>query len=122
MEKQRLPLPEAYEKNIRLAVDILKDAGCADIFLFGSLAENNFREGSDIDIAVRGCPKGKFFHALGRLLLELDYPADLTDLDENDENDAFSKYLAQEGGLLKLDNKSFHTDNLRFKRILHLPA
>jgi len=94
-----IQLPESYQKNIRLAVEILKDVGCSDIFLFGSLAENNIREGSDIDIAVRGCPSRKFFYVLGKLLLKLDYPVDLVDLDEND---AFSHFLIEKGELIQI--------------------
>ena len=92
-------ITENYEKNIRQAVEILKEAGCREIFLFGSLAENRIREGSDIDIAVRGCPKEKFFHLLGKLLLKLDVDADLVDLDEND---AFPRYLIQNERLVKI--------------------
>ncbi|MGE0086308.1 MAG: nucleotidyltransferase family protein [Desulfococcaceae bacterium] len=92
-------LTENYDKNIRQAVEILKQAGCREIFLFGSLAENAIREGSDIDIAVRGCPKGKFFHLLGKLLLKLDIDVDLVDLDEND---AFPCYLIQNERLVQI--------------------
>ncbi|MEZ4527670.1 MAG: nucleotidyltransferase domain-containing protein [Desulfobacterales bacterium] len=92
-------IPENYEKNIRQAVEILKEAGCREIFLFGSLAENRIRKGSDIDIAVRGCPKGKFFHVLGKLLQKLDVDVDLVDLDEND---SFPRYLIQNERFVKI--------------------
>ncbi|MDM8551035.1 nucleotidyltransferase domain-containing protein [Desulfobacterales bacterium HSG2] len=82
-----------------MAVEILISEGCSDIFLFGSLAENNVREGSDIDIAVQGCPRGKFFHIWGRLFRNLDYPVDLVSLDRDD---AFSNYLKKEGELLQI--------------------
>lgn len=94
-----IQLPEPYRKNIGLAVEILKGVGCSEIFLFGSLAENNIREGSDIDIAVRGCPKNKFFYVLGKLLRKLDYPVDLVDLDEND---AFSCFLIEQGDMIQI--------------------
>ncbi len=99
MMNESIRLPEPYKKNVRLAVEILKDIGCGDIFLFGSLAENNVREGSDIDIAVRGCPSRKFFYVLGRLLLKLDYPVDLVDLDEDDP---FSHFLTEKGELIQI--------------------
>ena len=54
-------LPATYQKNIRKAVKILKDAGCSDVFLFGSLLTMDVHEYTDIDLAIRGCPKGKFF-------------------------------------------------------------
>ena len=60
MEK-KVQLPEVYEKDVTRAVAILKAAGCTHVFLFGSLASGKVREGSDIDLAIRGCPEGSFF-------------------------------------------------------------
>ncbi|MBL7065948.1 MAG: nucleotidyltransferase domain-containing protein [Anaerolineae bacterium] len=97
--QNNVQLPETYQKNIRRAAEILKGAGCTDVFLFGSLAAGNIRGESDIDLAIRGCPKGKFFHLLGRLLLDLDYPVDLVNLDSQD---VFAHYLEKEGGLLQI--------------------
>jgi predicted nucleotidyltransferase len=92
-------LPEIYQKDIRRAVEILKAAGCTGVYLFGSLTTGKVREVSDIDLAIRGCPKGKFFQLLGKLLLELDHPVDLVSLDRQD---AFARYLEREGGLLQI--------------------
>jgi predicted nucleotidyltransferase len=92
-------LPEIYQKDIRRAVEILKGAGCTGVYLFGSLATGKFREVSDIDLAIRGCPKGKFFQLLGKLLLELVHPVDLLSLDRQD---AFARYLEREAGLLQI--------------------
>jgi len=86
-----------YREDVEKAVKILKNVGCEEVYLFGSLAEGNVREGSDIDIAIRGCPSGMFFHALGRLMLELEHLIDLIDLDSDDN---FSRYLEQEGALV----------------------
>ncbi len=96
---EKVQIPEPYQENVRRAVGILKGAGCTDIFLFGSLAAGESGDQSDIDLAIRGCPKGEFFHVLGRLLLELDYPVDLVNLDRQD---AFARYLEREGGLLQI--------------------
>lgn len=52
-----LQLPEIYHKDIRRAVEILKEAGCTDVNLFGSLTTGKNRDGSDINLAIRGCPK-----------------------------------------------------------------
>jgi predicted nucleotidyltransferase len=95
----KVQLPETYQKDVRRAVEILRGAGCTDIFLFGSLAGGKVTDQSDIDLAIQGCPKGKFFHLLGRLLLELDYPVDLVNLDRHD---AFARYLEEEGELLQI--------------------
>ncbi|MFQ6100566.1 MAG: nucleotidyltransferase family protein [Anaerolineae bacterium] len=96
---ERVQLPESYRKNIRRAVEMLKKAGCTGVFLFGSLAAGEIRGESDIDLAIRGCPKGEFFYLLGRLLLELDYPVDLVNLDSQD---AFARHLEKEGELLQV--------------------
>ncbi len=94
-----ISVPEPYRKDIRRAVEILKEAGCTDVFLFGSLAAGKVRDKSDIDLAVRGCPPGEFFNLLGRLLLELSYPVDLVNLDRQD---AFARYLEEHGELFQI--------------------
>jgi predicted nucleotidyltransferase len=74
-------LPDIYQKDIRRAVEILTDGGCTGVYLFGSLTMGKVREGTDIDLAIRGCPKGNFFQLLGKLMLELNHPVDLVSLD-----------------------------------------
>ncbi|NLC69431.1 MAG: hypothetical protein GX754_11765 [Clostridiaceae bacterium] len=54
-------------------------------------------ENSDIDLAIRGCPIGRYFSILARLIKELDHPVDLINLDKNDD---FSKLLLEEGELI----------------------
>jgi predicted nucleotidyltransferase len=93
-------LSDTYQRDLYHAVEILKTAGCTHVFLFGSLTTRQFRDNSDIDLAIRGCPKGKFFHLLGQLLLKLDHPVDLINLDGQD---AFARYLELEGELLRID-------------------
>ena len=90
-------IPLGYREDVKKAIKILRDVGCKEVYLFGSLAEGNTREGSDIDLAVRGCPSGMFFHVLGRLMLELEHLIDLVDLDRDDD---FSRYLEKEGSLI----------------------
>jgi len=92
-------LEESFAEDIRRAVNILKKAGCGEIFLFGSLAGGDVRENSDIDLAIRGCPSGKFFHLLGRLLIELEHPVDLINLDWER---GIARYLQEEGELLRV--------------------
>ncbi len=92
-------IPEDYKKNIDRAVEILKNAGCSDIYLFGSLVSGKYKDLSDIDLAVRGCPKGQFFHLLGKLLYKLKYPVDLINLDNQD---TFSRYLEREDELIQI--------------------
>ncbi len=97
--EEKVQIPKVYQKDVRRAVKILKEAGCTHVFLFGSLAGGMVRDGSDIDLAIRGCPKGKFFHLLGQLLLELDHSVDLVDIGRQD---AFTRYLEEEGELLQI--------------------
>lgn len=79
---------------------ILQEAGCTDIYVFGSLVSGRARSDSDIDLAVRGCPKGKFFHLLGQLMFQLEHPVDLVDLDGNH---SFAEFLEREGGLVRIE-------------------
>lgn len=74
MKKTKINIPLSYKKDIEKAVKILKEAGCTEIFLFGSIAEGNMKGASDIDLAVRGCPEGMFFRLIGKLTLELEHP------------------------------------------------
>jgi predicted nucleotidyltransferase len=92
-------LPELYKSNLDRATKLLKAAGCTDIFLFGSLASGDVHERSDIDLAVRGCSKHDFFQILGKLLMELDYPVDLINLDKQDD---LARYLEQSGELRQI--------------------
>ncbi|OGG52760.1 MAG: hypothetical protein A3F84_10035 [Candidatus Handelsmanbacteria bacterium RIFCSPLOWO2_12_FULL_64_10] len=96
---ERFSVPEVFREDIDRAVRILKGEGCSEVFLFGSGAEGKAQDGSDLDLAVRGCPQGRFFHLLGRLLLELAHPVDLVNLDTQD---AFAQYLQKEGALLRI--------------------
>ncbi len=95
-----IQLPQVYQKDIQRAASILKEAGCTQVFLFGSVATGKVRDGSDLDLAVRGCPPDKFFHLLGRLLMTLDHPVDLVDLDVDDP---FARYLERKGRLIPVD-------------------
>jgi predicted nucleotidyltransferase len=98
--KKSFKYPEKIENDLKIAVKILKDAGCSDIYVFGSLAAGDFRGGSDIDLAVRGCPGAEFFTTLGKLMLNLESKVDLVRLDRKD---AFTDYLLKEGELVRID-------------------
>ncbi len=96
---QAVDLPASYQRDIRRAVKILKDAGCSDVFLFGSVASAQLHEGSDLDLAVRGCPPSDFFRVWGELLLALEHPVDLINLDRVDD---FARFLQQQGQLVPI--------------------
>lgn len=90
-------MTEKMKKRVEKAATLLKSAGCKEVFLFGSVAEGNANENSDIDIAIKGCPPGRFFELLGKLMLELDCRVDLVNLDHEDD---FSRHLLNKGQLL----------------------
>ena len=94
-----MTIPAAFQPDVARAVRILKEGGCKEVFLFGSLAEGRSHADSDIDLAVCGCPADRFFHLLGKLLFELRHRVDLVDLDAPDP---FAQYLLQHGALQRV--------------------
>lgn len=99
IKTEKVAIPEVFQEDIGRAVRILKEGGCSEIFFFGSGVTGKIRDGSDIDLAIRGCPQGHFFRLLGRLLWELDRPVDLVNLDAQD---AFAQHLQTEGVLVRV--------------------
>ncbi len=91
-------MTRSIRSDLDRAIEILKEEGCDEVYLYGSIAEGRFDEKSDIDLAVKGIPSGDFFRVLGRLMLELDHPVDLVDLDKDKD---FSKFLKEEGELVQ---------------------
>lgn len=71
--------PEAFRDGAERAVRILREEGCGEIYLFGSVAAGAAGEASGIDLGIREYPREKFFHIYGRLLTELDHGMDLVD-------------------------------------------
>jgi predicted nucleotidyltransferase len=99
MMGEKITVPDTFQEDIRRAVEILKAAGCTDIFLFGSLAQERAGTSSDLDLAIRGCPPGNFFPVWGKLLMTLDHLVDLVDLDSPDP---FARYLEEEEELVQI--------------------
>jgi len=75
-------LPKDFQQDILSAVKILKEAGCGEIFLFGSLASGQYHADSDIDLAVKGLTPGKYFEVGGQLMILLKHPFHLIKLDD----------------------------------------
>lgn len=67
--------------TLATATNILKDAGCTSVYLFGSQARGTANECSDIDLGVRGLPPSSFFRTHLRLENELGMKVDLVDFD-----------------------------------------
>jgi predicted nucleotidyltransferase len=87
------------QRSIEQAAKKLKEAGAREVYVFGSAARGIMREDSDIDLAVTGLPPDKFFYAMGEAGDILGRPLDLIDLDENN---AFTRYLKEEGELRRV--------------------
>jgi predicted nucleotidyltransferase len=69
------------DKDLEIVTDYLESVGCSEIYIFGSLANDQASEGSDLDIAVRGIPAKNFFSVYGEILSRSSRPVDLVDLD-----------------------------------------
>lgn len=76
-------LPDAIRPDIEIAISILKSLGAREVFVFGSAVSRDGREPRDIDIAVTGLPKNRYFRAYGQLLIRLRHEVDLVDLDDD---------------------------------------
>jgi len=80
-----LNIPQKYQKDIELATNLLRDEGCRSIFLFGSLVTGKSHDGSDIDIGIKGLPRGKYFETCAKVYFALDNHIDIVDFDNNEE-------------------------------------
>ncbi|MDR3174476.1 MAG: nucleotidyltransferase domain-containing protein [Treponema sp.] len=80
-----LSIPQKYRKDIETATNLLKDEGCQSIYLFGSLVTGKNHDDSDIDIGIKGLPKGKFFEACSKVYFALDNDVDIVDFDSNED-------------------------------------
>jgi predicted nucleotidyltransferase len=72
---------QRYRQDIENATNLLKNEGCEAVFLFGSLLTGKTRDDSDIDIGVKGLPRGKFLNLFGRLYFDFENKIDLVDFD-----------------------------------------
>jgi predicted nucleotidyltransferase len=78
-----LNIPPRYRQDIENATNLLKNEGCKEIFLFGSLVTGKIHDDTDIDIGIKGLPKGKFFEVYSRLYFDIENKIDLVDFDAN---------------------------------------
>ena len=86
--------------DIEKIVEIIKDVGGKEAYLFGSIVRGDNIETSDIDIGVKGVPKNLFFKLGGRIMMALNRQVDLVDLDEETrftkrllENEVYARVL-----------------------------
>jgi predicted nucleotidyltransferase len=87
-------------RDIDTIVEIIKDFGGKEAYLFGSVARGDNTDISDIDVGVKGVPKNSFFKLCGKIMMELNRKVDIVDLDEETrfskrlfENEVFARVL-----------------------------
>jgi len=80
-----LDIPSKYRQDIEDVTNLLKKEGCEAVFLFGSLVTGKIRDDSDIDIGVKGLPKGKFLNLYSQLYFDFENKIDLVDFDTNSD-------------------------------------
>jgi predicted nucleotidyltransferase len=84
---------------IEKAAAALKAAVAREVYIFGSARKGKLRPGSDVDMAVSGLPPEVFFRAMAAAHDALGRPLDLVDLDDDN---AFTRYLKEEGELQRV--------------------
>lgn len=92
-------LPESYRSDVNKAIDILTKEGCKEIYLFGSLVNGDITDRSDIDLAVTGIRKEDFFEIFGELMMALEHPVDLINLEKKNR---FVTFLKKKGELVRV--------------------
>lgn len=87
------------KRKLLRAAKILKDAGCTEIYLFGSQTNGKVGKNSDVDLGVKGLPAQSFFGIHYDLEIALNMRVDLVDFDY--QKDFFS-LLKRHGELQKI--------------------
>ena len=107
-------LPKDILKDIDSIKSILLDAGVTEIYLFGSFAVGEYRMESDLDIAVIGLAKSKFFKVYGKILSSVARNVDIISLDY--END-FSNEIKKQTNMIRVAWLANSNVELEFKQI-----
>ena len=81
----KLEIPIKYRQDIENVTKLLKDEGCEAVYLFGSMVTGKINDNSDIDIGIKGFPKGKFFRLYSKIYFNFENKIDLVDFDANDD-------------------------------------
>ncbi|MBR0031994.1 MAG: nucleotidyltransferase domain-containing protein [Treponema sp.] len=87
------------KNQLSTVVNLLKNAGCTEVFLFGSQATGRAHADSDIDLGVKGLPPNLFYRMCWKLEDALDMPVDLVDFDFQTD---FYELLQRIGELKKI--------------------
>ena len=89
----------AIKSDIELAARILREEGATEVYVFGSAVHGKMRPDSDIDFAIRGLPPEKYFPTRGKVGRAISHLFDLVDLDDDN---LFTRFLEEEGELLRV--------------------
>ena len=92
-------MDEELRRSIQRAAAALLELGAREVYMFGSAAKGVLRPDSDVDLAVSGLPPRLFFRAMSKAADLLDRPLDLIDLDQDVP---FTRYLKEEGELVRV--------------------
>ena len=92
-------MTEELAERVERAARALRSAGAKEVYLFGSAATGHMRQDSDVDLAVSGMPAERFFRSMGEAGEILHCTLDLIDLDEDTP---FTRYLRDEGDLIRV--------------------
>jgi len=98
-------LPREYWVDIIRATLVLIGFGCKNVYVFGSVARDQASDNSDLDLAIEGCPVGKFLKIYGKVIDVTEHDIDLVNLDK--EQDKYVKYLKdpKEGELIRVNKR-----------------
>ncbi len=92
-------MDDEIRSDIETAARILREEGATEVYVFGSAAHGKMRPESDIDFAIRGLPPEKFFPTMGKVGDAIRRLFDLVDLDDNN---LFTRFLEEEGELVRV--------------------
>jgi len=92
-------IPEKYQEDIKKANDFLKNEGCKNVYLFGSMVTGKIHDNSDIDMGVKGLSPNKFFKVYSKLYINLDSEIHLVDFDYDDR---FFSLLEKQGEIVEV--------------------
>lgn len=82
--------------QVKKAATVLRAQGAREVYLFGSLAREDWHADSDVDLAVEGLPPHVFFAATARAADMTDRPLDVISLDQPTP---FTRHLRVSGEL-----------------------
>ena len=94
-----LIIPVKYRQDIENVTKLLKNEGCKAVYLFGSLVTGKINDNSDIDIGIKGFPKGNFFNIYSKIYFNFDNKIDLVNFDSEED---FSSMLNRIGEIVQI--------------------